>query len=135
MHASNQPRIALSIRQPWATLVVNGLKSVEIRRWSTSRVGWVYIHAGKKPDRTPEAWRLVPAGLRAAARQTGGLVGRARLAGCRVYASEDDFLQDERLHLASTAWFVAPRCFGFLFVEPRPIPFEPCPGSLYFFEV
>src|SRR5207245_2747235 len=31
-------RYALSLKQPWATLLVHGLKSIEVRRWSTPRL-------------------------------------------------------------------------------------------------
>jgi hypothetical protein len=41
---------ALSIRQPWASLIVCGLKTVEIRTWSTAYRGLLYIHASKSQD-------------------------------------------------------------------------------------
>ncbi len=37
----------LSIRQPWAWLIVNGYKDIENRTWSTRFRGKVLIHAGK----------------------------------------------------------------------------------------
>ena len=39
---------ALSIRQPWAWLIVNGYKDIENRTWSTDFRGRVYVHAGRK---------------------------------------------------------------------------------------
>ena len=41
---------ALSIRQPWAWLIVNGYKDIENRTWSTSYRGRIYIHASKTFD-------------------------------------------------------------------------------------
>jgi hypothetical protein len=38
---------ALSIRQPWAWLIVNGHKDIENRVWSTRYVGPLVIHAAK----------------------------------------------------------------------------------------
>lgn len=38
---------ALSIKQPWAALVVHGIKDIENRTWSTKRRGEVLIHASK----------------------------------------------------------------------------------------
>lgn len=38
---------ALSLTQPWATLVVTGAKQVETRSWSTRYRGPLYIHAAK----------------------------------------------------------------------------------------
>ena len=43
-------RIGLSVKQPWADLVVTGMKAVENRRWAAPRhvVGErIVIHAGK----------------------------------------------------------------------------------------
>ena len=41
---------ALSIRQPWAYLIVKGIKDVENRTWHTDFRGRIYVHAGKVPD-------------------------------------------------------------------------------------
>ena len=41
---------AISIRQPWAWLIVNGYKDVENRTWSTKYRGPILIHTGKKLD-------------------------------------------------------------------------------------
>ncbi len=38
---------ALSLTQPWATLVVTGAKRVETRSWRTPYRGWLGIHASK----------------------------------------------------------------------------------------
>jgi predicted transcriptional regulator len=37
---------ALSIRQPWAELILSGRKTIETRTWRTSRRGLIVIHAG-----------------------------------------------------------------------------------------
>ena len=47
---------ALSVKQPWAALLVAGVKTVEVRTWPTARRGRVLIHAGKIPDDRPEGW-------------------------------------------------------------------------------
>lgn len=41
---------ALSIRQPWADLILDGRKSVEIRSWTTDYRGPICIHVSKKED-------------------------------------------------------------------------------------
>ena len=41
---------ALSVRQPWASLITCGLKTIEIRTWSTNYRGQLYIHASKSLD-------------------------------------------------------------------------------------
>ncbi len=41
---------ALTIRQPWAWAIVNGIKPVENRDWQTKVRGRIAIHAGKTFD-------------------------------------------------------------------------------------
>ena len=41
---------ALSIRQPWAFLIADGLKKVENRTWATAFRGVILIHAAKEHD-------------------------------------------------------------------------------------
>lgn len=42
---------ALTLTQPWATLVAIGTKKIETRSWSTNYQGPLAIHAAKKMDR------------------------------------------------------------------------------------
>jgi hypothetical protein len=70
----------LSIRQPWASFVVSGLKSVELRTWPTNYRGWMWIHAGKLFD----AGAMEILGLSPEHFRRGGLVGIAHLASCDV---------------------------------------------------
>lgn len=44
------PVFALSVRQPWATLILTGWKHVENRAWGTRHTGPLIIHAGKTVD-------------------------------------------------------------------------------------
>ena len=41
----------LTIRQPWASLIMNGYKKFEFRSWSTKYRGAILIHAGKNVDK------------------------------------------------------------------------------------
>lgn len=68
----------LSIRQPWAAYVVSGHKAIELRTWPTGYRGWLWIHAGKRPDTgAMDLFQLSPERFR-----YGGLVGIAHLAAC-----------------------------------------------------
>lgn len=49
---------ALSLWQPWASLVVLGLKQYETRSWKTSYRGTLVIHAGKEWNNDLEAQML-----------------------------------------------------------------------------
>lgn len=42
---------ALSIKQPWAELIMRGVKDVENRTWETNYRGPLLIHAGKNIDK------------------------------------------------------------------------------------
>jgi hypothetical protein len=39
---------AISIRQPWAELILSGRKTIEIRSWSTEHHGLLWVHTGLK---------------------------------------------------------------------------------------
>lgn len=41
---------ALTIKQPWASLIINGYKKYEFRTWKTNYRGKIYIHAGLSTD-------------------------------------------------------------------------------------
>jgi len=36
---------ALSIKQPWASLIINGYKNIENRSWKRKKIGWVLVHS------------------------------------------------------------------------------------------
>ena len=42
----------LSLWQPWASAVAEGLKSIETRHWGTSYRGWLAMHATQRPPDT-----------------------------------------------------------------------------------
>ena len=52
---NNEPKAAcLSVRQPWASLIVHGIKAIENRAWSCAYRGRIVIHAGKTWGRDEE---------------------------------------------------------------------------------
>lgn len=127
---------ALSVKQPWAALIVAGVKLVEVRTWGTRRRGRVLIHAGRLPDERPEAWAHVNTPeLTAAAEQRGGIVGEAELVGCRTYETAEAFADDAGRHLNDPGWFRPPRLYGFEFRAARPLPFRRVTGFTMFFRV
>jgi ASCH domain len=129
----SEPSIALSIRQPWAWLIVNGWKDIENRDWLTRFRGPVLIHAGKAPmdedewddlragrnlvDGNPIAPDFVPPGDNWNDLGWGGIVGAAEIVDC-VTAS-------------TSRWFVGR--YGFVIRNARPLPFLACRGQLGFF--
>ena len=132
---ANSPAVALSIRQPWAALVVAGLKSIEIRAWPTKRKGRILIHAARVSDRRPIGWELLPDALVPMARLRGGIIGHADLLDCIAYRSTARFAADENLHMNNPAWFPGSTVYGFKFAAATPLPFRRYPGWLRFFTV
>ena len=131
-----EPLVAISVKQPWATLIVAGLKTIEIRSWPTRRRGPVLIHAGKVPDERPEGWeRIATPELQAAAELRGGLIGVANLVACKGYASARSFTADANLHLNEPSWFAPPRIYGFVLRDIRALDFYPYVGQTLFFRV
>lgn len=114
---------ALSIRQPYAWLIVNGIKDVENRTWRTGYRGPVLIHAGKTYPKGEHAddhanFRLhgFPADRES---MLGGIVGIATITGC--------------VTSGASRWWIGP--VGFTLADARPCSLVPCRGALGFFDV
>ena len=133
--SSNSRRIALSIKQPWATLVVFGIKSIEIRKWGTKRRGLIYIHTGRDPDPRDEGWSLVPDHLREFTEFRRGIIGRAQLVDCLCYDTQNQFALDHERHRNHAEWFEPPKMHGFVLAHGEPVSFESCAGNLRFFSI
>jgi ASCH domain len=126
---------ALSIRQPWALLIIHGGKDIENRKWNTKYRGPILIHAAKANPRPEihaaeqhirnnfanpskelatqvlmENWAVL---------QLGGIVGSAILSD--VVTQSD------------SPWFTGP--FGFVLTDIKSLPFRPMRGMLGLFEV
>lgn len=127
--------LALSLKQPWATLLAHAQKTIEIRRWPTNRRGRILIHAARIPDPRPEAWALVPDEWLPEARQGGGIIGIGDLTECVVYRTPETFAADREKHLNNPTWFQGPAMFGFVFDNLKVLPFRRYPGWMRFFEV
>mgnify|MGYP004573603869 FL=1 len=69
----------LTIKQPWATLIMEGYKRFEFRSWKTKYRGDLLIHAGKGVDK--EAMRrlakYIPEDM-----PTGKILGKVTLIDC-----------------------------------------------------
>lgn len=118
------PDIVLSIKQPWAWLIVNGYKDIENRSWSSEPKGRILIHAGKEFDKDAHRYFMEDAGWRRLMPKLGdfdrgGVVGVATMTGC---------VQD-----STSPWFFGP--YGFELQNAQPLPFMALPGALGFFSV
>lgn len=114
---------ALSVRQPWAWLIVNGYKDIENRPRRMKYRGPLLIHAGlSRAAYTEENIACikkrfgvqVPMEL-----DTGGIVGVVEVVDC---------VEKHR-----SKWF-EPGGFGYVLTNPRRLPFRPCKGQLSLFK-
>lgn len=72
--------LALSIRQPYAELILQGLKTIEYRSARTHKIGQrFYIYAAKRPG-NPAGFDLL--GCSKDDLPTGVIVGSARILNC-----------------------------------------------------
>jgi len=139
----------LSLRQPFAALVVHYGKSIENRRWYTSHRGPFLIHAAKGMTRLEfdEALEFARGVLgekcpsEAELRSKllfGGIVGRAELVDVVSPRPEPSLLKDVRSYYPSSVteyrWHM-PEQFGFVLDDVKLVPFRECRGQLNFFEV
>lgn len=75
---------ALSIRQPWAELILLGHKSIEVRSQRTNLRERVYIYAGlNRIERSEEARIAAGFGVGVDGLPRGVLVGTVEIVGCR----------------------------------------------------
>jgi activating signal cointegrator 1 len=75
---------ALSIRQPWAELIILGRKRCELRSRRTSHRGPILIHAAQRIDKLS----VVMAGLNVETLQTGAIIGQADIVACEPFTPE-----------------------------------------------
>jgi hypothetical protein len=126
--------IALSLKQPWAALVVLGYKTIEVRTWTTSYRGALLIHAARQPDTRSVPWPI-PDNARRLAELRGGILGRVELVDCLQYRDREQFVLDSALHWNLPEWFAPPCMYGFVFRRPQLLPFVPCSGWFRLFRV
>lgn len=108
---------ALSIKQPWASLIAHGVKDIENRTWKTHFRGKIYIHssaksAGKMKELlTPEQYDfLLKSGWKSGTNKPiSAIIGEVEIVDCVInhesiwadktqFREEDDFMDesDER---------------------------------------
>jgi hypothetical protein len=127
--------LALSLRQPWAALVVGGVKTIEVRGWATGWRGRLLIHAARRIDPRRDGWEQLPAGLWALSERRGGIVGVGTLAGCVTYATGEELAADRERHLADANQVSAWPVYGLVFEDVEQVPFLPVRGWRGFFPV
>ncbi len=141
-------QIAISVRQPWAWLIIRPdltdpeqrrqaaeqglIKDIENRNWQTKQRGRVWIHASKTLDMVDYAntqidlknwweWGDLPDYIQlplSSNLDLGGIIGSVEIVDC---VTESD-----------SPWFFGD--YGFKLANAKPHPFTPCRGQLNFFQ-
>lgn len=114
---------ALTLHQPWASLIAVGLKTVETRSWSTKHRGPIAIHAGKQqmageiplrlwwdnhdvlePQIDTADWETLPLGKVVALANLVDVVPISELAWTQTLSITEHFLQMDggRCHIAES---------------------------------
>jgi hypothetical protein len=116
----------LSVRQPYAWLIVNGIKTLENRSWRTHYRGPLLIHASSnRVDLTEHV--LARYGARGRVRmpppedyELGGIIGYVEIVDC--------------VRRSDSVW-KNPGGWGWVLANARPLKFKRCKGAVGFFRV
>jgi hypothetical protein len=121
---------ALTVKQPWASLIIRGGKDIENRDWYTGQRGIVAIHSSAKLEHgeMDSACDMMSGFVPRFSAQrfkldifpTGVILGTVEIVGC--------------VKSCKSPWF----CGHFGFVLQNAVPFEtpiPCRGALGFWDV
>jgi hypothetical protein len=125
----------LTIHQPWASLVVQGAKRVENRRWPTWHRGLLLIHAGRSREWFPDdddCDAITDAGIVVPSADSvpyGAIIGAVSVVDCvRLNAVADDEQTCPLAWLHNDVLASGPFCWVLnnpvLFAQPIP-----CPGQ------
>jgi len=98
----------LSVREPWASLIIEGKKPIELRTWKTRYRGRIMIHRSGKD---------------------GGIVGMAELVDIFEIKSKDQFHSLRDKHKAPHAFYKG-KIYAWVLKNAKPMKFLPCKGRL-----
>jgi hypothetical protein len=113
---------ALSLRQPWAWLVVNGYKDIENRSWRTNHRGPLLIHASSNLTEFSETAAMVETKYHIPVPENveaGGIVGVVDVADC--------------VKTHDSKWKFRNR-WGWVLENPRRLPYRQCKGFVGLFK-
>ncbi len=114
----------LSLKQPFAELILAGKKKIELRKWNTKFRGEFLIHASKTPDSNAMkrfGFDNLPCGF---------ILGKVNLVEVKHYENAEEHSKDKELHLANDSW----GDYGFVLENPVRITPIPAHGKLGFWE-
>jgi hypothetical protein len=88
--AIDRDQIALGIRQPWAELILRGVKTIEVRSQPTTISGPIYLYTSKVLADIPAAAQAIRSHkLDAESLPKGAIVGSVQIIDCRPCTRDD----------------------------------------------
>ena len=119
----------LSICQPFAELIIEGKKTIELRKWNTKFRGEFLVHAAKKILKE-DCKRMK---ISSKTLTTGAIIGKVNLADVKKYESDKELKADKTKHFSSTDF--SKNKYGFILEKPKKLRVSiEYAGKLNFFE-
>ena len=119
----------LSICQPFAELIVQGKKTIELRKWNTKFRGEFLVHAAKNIlEEDCKRMKISPKTV-----TTGAIIGKVNLVDVKKHDSEKELKADKKKHHSISD--NTKNKYGFILENPKKlrVPIEYL-GKLNFFE-
>jgi len=115
---------ALSIKQPFAELILQERKKIEIKKWNTDFRGEFLINSSKKSDEKAMKkfmFKKLPCGF---------ILGKAELINVKKYKNSKEFIKDKKLHLVNETF----SNYGFILEDVKKIKPIPVKDMLGFWD-
>ena len=118
----------LSVCQPFAELIIQGKKTIELRKWNTKFRGEFLVHAAKNILIEDCKRMKISSSI-----VTGAIIGKVKLTDVKKYESDKELKSDKKKHHSLSD--ITKNKYGFILESPKklrvPIPYS---GKLNFFE-
>ena len=119
----NPDILALGVRQPWAELILRGVKTIEVRSQNTRVRGPIYLYASKKfSNLTAAIDAAQDHGLDCLALPTGFLVGSVEIADSRPAKARDATAACVPAAFLKTVCLASPKPGSLRRTAPRSVP-------------
>ena len=119
----------LSICQPFAELIIQNKKTIELRTWNTKIRGEFLIHAPIKIRKEDYKKLKIKEKL-----TTGAIIGKVELYDVKKYESLKEIQEDRNQHFSTKKF--QKKTFGFILKNSKPLRIPiPWKGQLGFFDV
>ncbi len=118
----------LSVCQPFAELIIQGKKTIELRKWNTKFRGEFLVHAAKNILIEDCKRMKISSSI-----TTGAIIGKVKLTDVKKYESDKELKSDKKKHYSTSD--ITKNKYGFILENPKklrvPIPYS---GKLNFYE-